>query len=115
MVSKFLFKSLIAVHIAIPLVAFSSGQVLADEKSISVINNSGQEMTGIYISYPDENEWGDNLITESVEDRGKTDFTWDSGDYKDTCVFDVRAEYEDDKSTDLYDINLCNESSLNFN
>lgn len=115
MVSNFLLKSAISLGLAIPLISVTSWQALANEKSISVINNSGKEMTGIYISYPDENEWGDNLITDSVEDRGKTDFAWDPGDYKDACVFDVRAEYEDGKSTDLYDINLCNESSLNFN
>lgn len=118
MVSKFLFKSIAIVGTALPLIAFSSLKVLADEIIISVINNSGKEMTAIYISPPDQDDWGENELDEAVADRSKVDFSWDQDDYGGSdagCIFDVRAEYSDGKSTDLEKMDLCKEASLNFN
>jgi len=118
MLSKFLFKSIAIVGTGLSLITFSTSKVLADEINISVINNSGKEMTAVYISAPDQDDWGENELDEAVADRDKVDFSWDQADYGGSdagCIFDVRAEYSDGKSTDLDKKDLCKEASLNFN
>jgi hypothetical protein len=118
MLSKVLFKSIAILGTGLSLITFSTTKVLADEITISVINNSGKEMTAIYISAPDQDDWGENELDAPIADRGKVDFSWNQEDYGGSdagCIFDVRAEYSDGKSTDLDKMDLCKEASLNFN
>lgn len=87
--------------------------------TVTVINNSGKNMTAIYMSPPDKNTWGENEIPGTpVPDRKQVDFEWNTQDYEGTdggCIFDVRAEYSDGKYTELDKVNLCITPSLNFN
>lgn len=118
MASNFVSQIVISTGLSLPLICLTALSSLADVITISVINNSGKAMTAVYISPPDRDDWGDNEISEAIADRDKQDFEWDQADYGGSdagCIFDVRAEYEDGKSTDLMDVNLCNEASLNFN
>lgn len=118
MLSKVLFKSIAIVGTGLSLITFSTSKVLADEINISVINNSGKEMTAIYISAPDQDDWGENELDEAIPNEDPVNFIWDQSDYGGSdagCIFDVRAEYSDGKSTDLLGMNLCAEKSLNFN
>jgi hypothetical protein len=85
---------------------------------LSVINNSGKVLIGLYFSPPDKKDWGPNeLDGQKVADRDKVDFEWHQGDYKGTeagCVFDVGAQYADGATTELAALDLCKESSINF-
>ena len=117
MANNFVSRIVISTGLSLPLIGLTALSSLADVITISVINNSGKLMTGVYISAPDQEEWGDNSISEAIGDRDKLDFQWDQADYGGSdagCIFDVRAEYEDGTSTDLMDVDLCNEASLNF-
>lgn len=115
--TTFVNRIVISTCLSLPLICLTALSSLADVITISVINNSGKAMTAVYISAPDQEDWGDNELPEAIGDRDKQDFQWDQADYGGSdagCIFDVRAEYEDGKSTDLSDVDLCNESSLNF-
>lgn len=104
--------------LSLPLITLTAFSALADTMNISVINNSGKTMTAVYFSPPEEDNWGDNALEEVLVDREKSDFYWDAVNYggpENDCVYDVRAEYEDGKYTDLMGVNLCNEASINFN
>ncbi|WP_017720912.1 hypothetical protein [Kamptonema formosum] len=109
----------LAATLALPLVTLAGSALAQDIIKISVINNSGKNMTALYMSPPDKQTWGKNELEGTrVADREKVDFEWDPADYGGSeagCVFDVRAEYEDGKSTDLYKIDVCKETALNFN
>jgi hypothetical protein len=118
-----LFRNLtLAASLALPLVTLA-GSALAQDRGIikiSVINNSGKNMTALYMSPPDKQTWGKNELQgiAPVPDREKVDFEWNPADYGGSeagCVFDVRAEYEDGKSTELDKIDVCKEAALNFN
>lgn len=101
------------------LITAAAQTVLAKQIKVTVINNSGKQMTGIYMSPPSQNTWGDNEIKGTpVADRDRADFEWNTQDYEGPdsgCVFDVRAEYSDGKYTELDKVNLCTTPSLNFN
>jgi hypothetical protein len=117
MVNKLLNKVTIAAGLSLPLVALAASSVLAQMVKISVVNNSGKTMTAVYMSPPDKNTWGKNELEAPIGDREKADFEWNRADYGGSeggCVFDVRAEYSDGKSTDLDAVDLCKESALNF-
>ncbi len=117
MLNKLLNKVTIAAGLSLPLVALAASSVLAQMVKISVVNNSGQTMTAVYMSPPDKNTWGKNELLAPIGDREKADFEWDRADYGGSeggCVFDVRAEYSDGRSTDLDAVDLCKESALNF-
>jgi hypothetical protein len=109
----------LAATLALPLVTLAGSALAQEIIKISVINNSGKNMTALYMSPPDKQTWGQNELDgiAPVPDREKVDFEWNPADYGGSdagCVFDVRAEYEDGKSTDLYKIDVCKETALNF-
>lgn len=117
MVNKLLSKLMIAAGLSLPLVALAASSVFAQMVKISVINNSGKTMTAVYMSPPDKNTWGQNELDGPIADREKADFEWNRADYGGSeggCVFDVRAEYSDGKSTELDAVDLCKESAINF-
>ncbi|MBD1828493.1 hypothetical protein NDI47_17455 [Microcoleus vaginatus GB1-A2] len=117
MVNRWLSKVRIAAGLSLPLLGLTAASVFAQIVTISVINNSGKTMTAIYMSPPDKEAWGKNELGDPIADREKAEFEWDQADYEGSdagCVFDVRAEYADGKSTDLLDVDLCKETALNF-
>jgi hypothetical protein len=117
MVNKLLSKLTIAAGLSLPLVALTAASVFAQTVKISVVNNSGKTMTAVYMSPPDKDTWGENELDGPIADREKADFEWNRADYGGSdagCVFDVRAEYSDGKSTDLDAVDLCKESAINF-
>ncbi|MEG4343242.1 hypothetical protein QUB70_08105 [Microcoleus sp. A003_D6] len=118
MVNRWLSKVTIAAVLSLPLLGLAAASVFAERVKISVLNNSGKTMTGLYSGSSDE-DWGENLLDGPLADRGTFSFDWDSADYEGPraadCVFDVRADYSDGTYTDLRDINFCKESSINFN
>ena len=118
MVNKWLSKVTIAAGLSLPLLALTAASVFAEMVKISVINNSGKTMTAVYMSPPDKDTWGENELEAPIADRQKADFEWNQADYGGSdagCIFDVRAEYSDGKSTDLDAVDLCKETALNFN
>lgn len=117
MVNKVLNKVMIAAGLSLPLVALAASSVLAQMVKLSVVNNSDKTMTAVYMSPPDKDTWGKNELKAPIGDREKADFEWDRADYGGSeggCVFDVRAEYSDGRSTDLDAVDLCRESAINF-
>jgi hypothetical protein len=118
MINKLLSKVTIAAGLSLPLLALTAASVFAQMVKISVVNNSGKTMTAVYMSPPDKDTWGENELEAPIADREKADFEWNQADYGGSdagCVFDVRAEYSDGKSTDLDAVDLCKETALNFN
>jgi hypothetical protein len=118
MINKLLSKVTIAAALSLPLLALTAASVFAQMVKISVVNNSGKTMTAVYMSPPDKDTWGENELEAPIADREKADFEWNQADYGGSdagCVFDVRAEYSDGKSTDLDAVDLCKETALNFN
>ncbi|MEG4963488.1 MULTISPECIES: hypothetical protein [unclassified Microcoleus] len=118
MVNKWLSKVTIAAGLSLPLLALTAASLFAQMVKISVVNNSGKTMTAVYMSPPDKDTWGENELDAPIADREKADFEWNQADYGGSdagCVFDVRAEYSDGKSTDLDAVDLCKETALNFN
>jgi hypothetical protein len=118
MVNKLLSKVAIAAGLSLPLVVLTAASVFAQIIKISVVNNSGKTMTAVYMSPPDKDTWGQNELNDPIADRQKADFEWNQADYGGSdagCIFDVRAEYSDGKSTDLDAVNVCKETALNFN
>ena len=107
-----------AVGLSLPLLGLTAASVFAQMViTISVINNSGKTMTAVYMSPPDKDDWGKNELPAPIADREKAEFEWDQADYEGShagCVFDVRAEYADGKSTDLEAVDVCKETALNF-
>ena len=109
---------MLAAGLSLPLVALTPPSVLPQMVKVSVINNSGKRMTAVYISPRDKDTWGENELDAPIADREKADFEWHQADYGGSdagCVFDVRAEYFDGKSTDLDAVDLCKETAINFN
>ena len=118
MLNKLLSKVMLAAGLSLPLVALTAPSVFAQMVKVSVINNSGKTMTAVYMSPPDKDIWGENELDAPIADREKADFEWNQADCGGSdagCVFDVRAEYSDGKSTDLDAVDLCKETALNFN
>ncbi len=103
MINKLLRKVTIAAVLSLPLLGLTAASVFAERVKISVINNSGKTMTVLY-SGTSQQDWGENLLHGPLADRGTVYFDWDTElttrvSIEAGCVFDVRAEYSDGKSS----------------
>jgi hypothetical protein len=88
-----------------------------DTVRVAVVNNSGKELKAIYMSPPTKQDWGKNELDAPLPDREKADFEWKRSDYTGVeagCLFEVRAEYADGKSSDLDEIDLCKTPAINL-
>lgn len=88
-----------------------------DTVRVSVVNNSRKLLKAIYMSPPSKDTWGPNELESPIPDREIAEFEWKRSDFQGQeagCVFDVRAEYGDNTSTDLDQINLCKTPSINL-
>jgi len=56
MANNFVSRIVVSTCLSLPLIGLTALSSLADVITISVINNSGKLMTGVYISAPDQEE-----------------------------------------------------------
>ncbi|MGL5059810.1 MAG: hypothetical protein ACRC62_07480 [Microcoleus sp.] len=109
---------MILASLAIPAASLTVQSTQPKAIAVTAVNNSGKAMTAIYLSSPEEQSWGKNkLKVPTIPDRTAANFSPDLRESESSefdCVFDVRAEYSDGKSTQLYGVNLCQRPALNF-
>ncbi len=96
----------------------AKAEKLPDTIRVSVVNNSRKLLKAIYMSPPSKATWGPNELEAPIPDREIAEFEWKRSEFQGQeggCIFDVRAEYGDNTSTDLDQINLCKTASINLN
>jgi hypothetical protein len=90
--------------LALPRVA------LADDRDFDLINNSTIPITAVYVSPADDDVWGANILTDTLNPGDSRSIVF-SGELA-TCVYDVRVEFDDGSNGELRDLDLCSTNSI---
>ena len=82
------------------------------EEDFAFINNASSAITEVYLTDPDSEDWGNDLISSLIrpgETRGFV-FTPEA----DLCIYDIHASFEDGTPVQLYGWDLCQSPYIEF-
>jgi len=80
---------------------------------ITLVNSTGQAMTGFFATPPQTQSWGDSLIASQLDTGYQISVT--INDPAGTCIFDVRGVFADKSSSADHNINFCQIDKYTFN
>ncbi|MDA4847719.1 hypothetical protein [Hoeflea poritis] len=104
-------KTFILAASAAPLILTSIAN--AEDLSFKLVNESPSPITGFYVSSENNRSWEQNLLSGGILD---VDYEVDViiADGLSTCVYDIRAEFQDGEALEDYGLDLCDLGSYVF-
>jgi hypothetical protein len=82
-------------------------------QNFSVVNATGHIVMTLNVSPTSENEWGDDILGSQVLQPGQTaQVVFDRGETQ--CNYDIRATYDDNDTSDMRNVNLCQVGTVNL-
>lgn len=90
---------------------YSSG---AQNRNVTVINNTGQDIIRFYGSNAGTSSWEEDILGSDILPRGRSvNINFDDGTGH--CNFDFKAELASGATRETYGINVCQVSSVTIN
>jgi len=86
----------------------------AAKQDFVLINKTGVSVVSFNASPSEEEEWGPNILGQQVLKSGesaKITFEHDAT----ACLWDLRATYEDDDTTEMNKVDLCEVATVTLN
>lgn len=105
-VSRVVFVSAIAAPIVIGL----GDRAVAEKNNFRVQNNGSSPIVELYVSSSSQSNWGSNLVGDSPLPRGEGKVV--AFDSSPNCFYDFRAVYENRRTFEQFQFNVCNNSSI---
>jgi hypothetical protein len=90
--------------------AFLSASAHAYDRKVTIINESGRQVNGVYTTNVDTTNWGPNILRGYVLDDEQFTFNFDDG--QGYCRFDVKVTWRDGGVGVKNGFNVCEESEL---
>jgi hypothetical protein len=82
-------------------------------QNFSVVNATGHIVATLNVSPTTENEWGPDILGTNVLQPGQTaQVVFDRAESQ--CNYDIRATYDDNDTTDMRNVNLCQVGTVNL-
>jgi len=105
-----LFTSLVALAICVGIMVYApslSNAHVSATTSITIVNNSGREIRHLYLSAPDQNNWGSDQLVNSVISPDGGSFTISNV----SCGgASIKVIAEDQDGCFIYQVVTCSES-----
>ncbi|WP_419911744.1 hypothetical protein [Hoeflea sp.] len=104
---KIIFSGLLAVTLALATGAN------AEDLTFKLVNESPSAMTAFHVSSENTNAWERNLLAGGILD---VDYEVDVviADGLSTCIYDIRAEFQDGEVLEDFGLDLCDMGSYVF-
>ena len=101
--------------LALMLVVASSATAFADPRDFTLINNTGQVITEVYVSPSNLTDWGEDVLGRDVLMPGENvDIAFQRFTPGD-CLYDVKVITESGAEGELGQVNLCETTTVTFN
>lgn len=99
---------------ALALSTALASPLLAEDRRVTIINNTGFTMTNFYGSNKDSTSWEEDILGQDVLPSGSSVvINFDDG--KGYCIFDFRAVFEDGEELVKQGVNVCEIPSFTYN
>jgi hypothetical protein len=79
-----------------------------------IVNDTGLDLYGVYVSESAVNEWGDDIIPYDTFSNGSTVTVSIPVDDETLCVYDIKVTDTEDNSVVFSEIDFCDVSALTF-
>jgi len=100
--------------LAISLTFLSTLQVAAQNRWVSIINNTGYDIISFYGSHRDAKTWQEDILGSRILPSGSSiNINFDDG--TGYCIFDFKAVFEDDDVLIRKGLNVCEISNFTYN
>jgi hypothetical protein len=104
----------IGVVILMALLIWPASLAFADPNGVTLVNDTNDGVFSIRLSYPDDDDWGPDLLALGTLEKGNSTFV--SMDLGGDCRFDVKVELIDEGFiiTSVYQrgVDLCGTSTM---
>ncbi len=92
---------------------FLSTPATAADRTVEIINETGQTMTEFYASVGSTNSWEEDILEDdTLEEGDSVDMNIDDGSGK--CIYDFRAVFESGAEVVKRGVNVCQISTFRF-
>lgn len=82
-------------------------------QNFSVVNATGHVVVTLNVSPTTENVWGPDILGSSVLQAGQTaQVVFDRAEQQ--CNYDIRATYDDQDTSEMRNVNLCQVGTVNL-
>lgn len=101
-------KRILTAAAAVAVLAAGASGAMAQSESIQfdLRNSTSATLTYLYISDPGEESWEEDILGNQVAEAGETvQVTIDDG--LPGCEYDLRAEFDDGDTLEVYGADLC--------
>lgn len=112
MIKHFFPKAMIATAFALPALSIMAQSALAEDLAFTLKNSSNSPLVEFYVEASSQDNWGSNLLTESVS-PGETG-TVTIADGRTTCTYDILGVFADGSKLDERKLNLCELGSYTY-
>lgn len=86
----------------------------AANQDFQILNKTGHTVVAFNVSPTNENEWGPDILGQDVLNDGESaKITFKRGE--DECMWDLRATYDDNDTTEMKGVNLCQIATVTLN
>src|ERR1051326_9569718 len=104
-----IFTSLVALAIGVGIMVYTPrlSNARVSSTSITITNNSGREIRHVYLSAPDQNNWGSDQLVNSVISPNGGSFTIGNV----SCSGTIKVIAEDQEGCFSYQVVSCSEGS----
>lgn len=94
-------------------VAFAAvGVASAQDRSLTINNQTGTTMTEIHATPHSQSDWGPDLLEGTIEAGGSGSGSLDGG-ADGACNFDFQARFADGTTATVMNVNVCEVSTIN--
>ncbi len=92
---------------------FAPAMAIAADRTVEVVNKTGQTMVEFYASVTATNSWEEDILgDDTLDDGDSVDVDVDDGSGK--CVYDFRAVFESGAEAVRRGVNVCTISTFTF-
>ncbi len=78
-----------------------------DPIKFTLVNETSETMTAMYITLPHDRGWNRNIIGDGTKPRPGDEIYIDIDDRRPDCIYDVLMTFTDDKIIEDYEMDLC--------
>jgi hypothetical protein len=106
-----LFTSLVALAVCVGIMVYApslSNAHVSSTSTITIVNNSGREIRHVYLSAPDQNNWGSDQLVNSVISPNGGSFTISDASCSGSTI---KVIAEDSEGCFSYQVVSCSEGA----
>lgn len=100
-------RAIVATVFALPLVALSARNALAEEMRFTLNNATSQTLVEFYASPSNVDNWEEDILGSDVVPAGES-ITVTIADGRSECAYDIKGVFDDGDSVEQFQVNLCN-------